>query len=533
MAPQSNAIISGRVLDGSTGAPIANATVTIVSADGSSRVGPATTSGDFVMPAKPGRYLVSAQARGFLEGQLFQYGTGGFPETLDIAPAEVSTGHRIYLWRASTISGTVRDEKGDPVARVRLRALRRTPRSGLSALADGTVVVTDDRGVYRITGVRPGDYVVAMLADARERRPLVYHPASPTLEHATSLSVGVGDEVTGHDFTVPPETPTFRVSGQILGRLQQEQPALVWLVPYASRVAPSVSETQRVTASPTGEFAFASVWPGQYLVYASHYPGDPPRTGYVSRSSLSPEPNLDAPPPESVLWGEAVATVIDRDVDSLALTVQRGSRVTGRVSAGGGEELFTGTPRLGVIVSRVDGRDIGRIPLARVERDGTFRSVELPAGQYVVAPWLLQFAGWYQTSVEVNDVERLGQPIELTRDVTGVVITLSRQPTQLSGAVLDIAGKPVSWAKVCAFAVDPALRHEMPWGPARLAWIRSDDEGKFRLSNLPPGDYYVAAIKTAPATEQGMPSALEPLIPTAKRVTLVAAGSRQMDLIAR
>ncbi len=69
----------------------------------------------------------------------------------------------ILAWKNAVITGVVSDEAGAPAVGVSVRALRRTFAGGQSKFAlasSGTR--TDDRGEYRISGLEPGDYTIAV-----------------------------------------------------------------------------------------------------------------------------------------------------------------------------------------------------------------------------------------------------------------------------------------------------------------------------------------------------------------------------------
>ena len=63
--------------------------------------------------------------------------------------------------------------------------------------------------------------------------------------------------------------------------------------------------------------------------------------------------------------------------------------------------------------------------------------------------------------------------------------------TQISGTVTTQQGAAVTDYTVLAFPVDETL-----WRPQsrHIMTARPDQNGKFQLRGLPPGDYYVAAI---------------------------------------
>jgi hypothetical protein len=535
-ASQTTAIFGGRVVDGVTGAGIGQATVTLSPVNGPGRSVLTDDSGEFVFQANPGRYLVSARARGYLEASLFQYTNSSFPTPLDLGANEISRGHKVFLWRTAVITGSVMDEHGDPVAGIGVQALRRTMKNGRAALTEGIRARTDDRGTYRLTNLRGGEYVLALPPSIATRSnlkiPLLFYPSSRSAAGAGIVSVEGGSERQGVDFVLPRDTAAHRVSGQVVGlAAAASRPPVVRLIPYESREAPVMAETRKVTAMATGEFSFDDVFPGQYLLYVCHFPGPPLTSGHVDQFSVSPIDELRPPPTDPTHWGEITVSVSDRDVRDVTLQVEAGVRVSGRVRAPGAS--FLGPPGMAVVLSRVDSRDIGGIPLVRVEADGRFRSAAVPPGQYGISVWLLQFPQWTVSSVEVSGREHLGMPVDLKNDVTDVAVTLTTLKTAIAGQVRDIRTRQVPWAAVYAFATAPSLRHAMQWGPSRLAWTRSDDAGNFSFSTLPPGEYFVVANLSSGATSLGMPEDLDALIGRAERVRLGEGERRQINLTAR
>src|SRR6185295_1946990 len=82
---------------------------------------------------------------------------------LELQEGERVTDAPINLWRASSISGVVVDDAGDPVAGSSVQAMRRTISGGRWRLAStGKTGYSDERGVYRISGLIPGDYALVI-----------------------------------------------------------------------------------------------------------------------------------------------------------------------------------------------------------------------------------------------------------------------------------------------------------------------------------------------------------------------------------
>jgi protocatechuate 3,4-dioxygenase beta subunit len=183
------AFILGRVVDAVTGQPLAGATVTIATArtvPGSAPPAPPTArAGSFggptrVMTDDEGRFLfhglpaggftISATRAGYMSGA---YGrrvprppvaASEPPRPLVLAAGEQKTDVIVALWKHGVIGGRVVDEHGEPMIGVQVRVLRRTFVGGLIRLSQtGNMPATDDRGIYRISTLEPGEYVAAIV----------------------------------------------------------------------------------------------------------------------------------------------------------------------------------------------------------------------------------------------------------------------------------------------------------------------------------------------------------------------------------
>ena len=66
------------------------------------------------------------------------------------------------MWRQAVITGTVVDEAGDPIVGARVQSFAREFMGGRPRYVAGTAGVTDDRGVYRLAGLAPGEFKIAV-----------------------------------------------------------------------------------------------------------------------------------------------------------------------------------------------------------------------------------------------------------------------------------------------------------------------------------------------------------------------------------
>lgn len=178
-------LIVGRVIDASSGRGVPGAVVMIsggpaggfdMFSDGlSSRSGSAagagpqqvrtTQDGHFVFRGlRPGRYSLTAQKAGYVDGAYGRRIPNGADRSLALAEGERIGTIDIPVWRHAAIVGRVIDEAGEPVVGILVRAMRRAALAGRRQFVPAGIERTDDRGIYRISRLAPGDYFVVVPA---------------------------------------------------------------------------------------------------------------------------------------------------------------------------------------------------------------------------------------------------------------------------------------------------------------------------------------------------------------------------------
>ncbi|HSC26315.1 MAG TPA: carboxypeptidase-like regulatory domain-containing protein [Vicinamibacterales bacterium] len=157
-------LVVGQVIDAQNGRGVAGAIVTLGPRGAGERV-MATSEGYFVFrDLAPGRYTITARRPGYLEGAYGRRRPGGGSQTLVLGDGERLGGITIPVWKHAAISGMVIDEAGEPVVGIQVLAMRRTVAAGRRGFAGGASARTDDRGIYRIASLAPGDYAVAVVS---------------------------------------------------------------------------------------------------------------------------------------------------------------------------------------------------------------------------------------------------------------------------------------------------------------------------------------------------------------------------------
>jgi hypothetical protein len=152
-------LIVGQVIDASTGKGVNGAVVTLA---GARRV-MTTADGRFVFRDLPkGAHALIASKSGYLDGFFGVRRPGGSSMNVTLEEGERRGDIVIHLWRHGTISGVVSDEAGEPLVGIQVTAIRRQSTGGRRRYTPGTAATTDDRGMYRLSRLTPGDYLVAI-----------------------------------------------------------------------------------------------------------------------------------------------------------------------------------------------------------------------------------------------------------------------------------------------------------------------------------------------------------------------------------
>ena len=514
-------IIRGRVIN-QRGEPVMCANVRLLTR-GREPVVATDAEGRFEFTGLPaGRYGLEATKILHLTGR---YGSdrSGAPSTrITLADGRTLTDRDILLPTGSSITGTVVDDAGEPVADVVIRALR--PRGSTDArfasnAFGGPPQRTDDRGRFRLFGLLPGQYFVAASTnggigstDTREGWSSTLYPGTTDAALASALRIEAGRDLSGIDITLG-APPRARVTGFAFDA--DGQPARGVLLSSSHRSSVLLLEPRTTTAGPDGSFAFPSVPPGEYVVQATG------PIGGLSFADLS----------RAFHFGMAYVTVGDADPPPVTVRAGRGSVVDGRVIAEGGGSTTVSIMTMPTDFDRSPIVGVGPLGLT-MRSDGAFHL------EGVTGPRRIVKAGGpdesYLRSAVVNGRDALDTPFdfgpggEAFRDVEVVV---ANDGASVSGEVVDARQNPVELYIVRLFSTDPAQWYARS---QRLKIARPASSGRFRIAGVPPGDYWMVAVEGSDdplaASDSPEPSQLEELSRQAARVTLGPSDARQVTL---
>ncbi|MBA2602419.1 MAG: carboxypeptidase regulatory-like domain-containing protein, partial [Acidobacteria bacterium] len=386
------AVVSGMLMVAGTGQPARHARVTLNGTEGGgARTATTDEFGRFIFSALPaGRYILNATKPGHV-GVTYGQTLPGRPGT----PIELAEGGKfsatLELPRGGVITGTVVDEYGDATAGIPVRVLRYVTQGGRRTLQQsGNGSTTDDRGVYRVFGLQPGEYVVSAVPRnpapaidmGRLQAPVqlemirseagaspdglarlealqalqgqmlqgqillqgvgsdgeghttgyapVYYPGTPSAAQAGSIPLGVGEERPSVDFQLQ-RVPMARVEGTVVTSGDIAAQGVQLVLTDAGQAGGAGLPVQTARADAQGRFRITNVPPGNYRLVA--------RATAAGAVQGTPGPQGgrggrgNVVPSDAIrLWGLVDVPVDGRDLTELLVTLQPGLSISGRVA---------------------------------------------------------------------------------------------------------------------------------------------------------------------------------------------------------
>jgi hypothetical protein len=473
---QENAAVEGRVVNSMTREPIRKAQVTLElsqDAHDSSLVATTNEAGRFrFADIKPGRYELTAEKAGFLEGK---YGRAK-PEDqgllLRVADADHLQGLTLVLFPGGTISGRVLDVDGDPVADNEVVLWSRDRRQGKISNSRSSVTNTNFAGEYRFDGLSAGTYFVSASAGTwgsaikqvevdsagkptRLHDLKTFYPAALSLADALAVHVESGQQQAGLDIRIQ-RGLTLSVKGRIAASAGS-------LANYTVSARVDVgngwtSEAGKIL--PNGDFEFAALPPGKHSV-----------------SLLINGPNG---------WkvvGESDVTLVDQDLVGVMIAPFKPAQVRVKVVMEGApdEQLSVGVVSL---LPAEKAWTAVNMPMQHVPHNGIYVLDDVAAGKYQV--WFSDMKGYYLKSVRSGERLLSAGFVEVTEGATlDLLVTFSRNVASVGG---DVAlGESVH---VLLVANDEdALPQRKCLGAAM------DQSGHFSVGDLRPGRYLAFAAE--------------------------------------
>ncbi len=489
--PTGTAILRGQV-SSIDGTPLRRAQVRAFSAEG--RGGGVSTTdpqGKFEIKELPaGRYTVTASKAGYVTMQFGQRRAdqAGGGTILDVLDKQIVEKIQFALPRGAVIIGRVLDEFGEPIAGVNVSAGRYRFLGGTRRMTPNGSDNSDDQGNFRIYGLPPGDYFVTgtlrsdaafmgppgMSSTQMEGYAPSYYPGTPNLAEAQRVIVKGGQELTGINFALT-ATRLARIRGRVTSS-SGEPSAGVTVTTMLSDPTSPMPYMMSAYAQTRGDgtFQLAGLAPGTYTI------------------TTRPMGN-----PTASEAGQVRLTVGGEDIDNVLITMSAGAIARGVVRTDDGSPLPVRAQLIRVMASPADPISepmMGGMP-PTINEDGSFELSGLFNRRLVRAAFTEPNMDWALKAVYLRDQDVTDTPIEFVpgQNIDGLEIVFTRKITEVTGLVRDDKGQPILDSTVVIFPNDSS-RWSFQSRYVRTA--RVDQDGRFKLRNLPPYDEYrIVAVR--------------------------------------
>lgn len=539
--------ILGRVASAENGTPIRRAQVRISGPDIGSKAALTDAEGRYEFRDLPaGRFTLNASKSGYVGVQYGQTRPFESGRPIELADKQVLEKADISMPRGSVISGRIVDEFGEPVAEAVVSAMRQTWAAGRRRfMPSGRTAQTNDLGQFRMYGLPPGDYYVSATLRNPENMILdimgaqggptgsnpgsgyapTYFPGTTSPSEAQKISVAVGQEVQQTDFALMP-VRLARISGIVMNSEGKPvESAMVNAVP-ASRMSGDIGLMMMGASGRTskdGHFTIAGVAPGDYTLNARSLRIVTPEGGGPMVFSAT----VGGAGDDSEFAALPVA-VAGEDLLNVVVVTAKGATATGRLTFEGGAKPASLT---GIRITAMAGETEGPVMVGTsgntAKADGSFELKGLAGHRLIRATNLPQ--GWMLKSVRLNatDITDTGADFKSGEQVSNLEIVATKT-TEITGGVTMSNGTPLKDYTVVVFSDDPDH-----WTLPMTRWVtgaRPDQDGRFKIRNMPAGSYYAIAVDYVEQGAWGDPDVLERLKTRARRFTLAEGQTETLDL---
>jgi protocatechuate 3,4-dioxygenase beta subunit len=472
-SPLDTAVIRGMVINAATQEPMPDVLVQVVSAGAPTNVRMVVTTDDegkfTAEKITPGRWSFNLYRNGFVYMPPNSTGTLQRGGVIDVGPGQIVDDVVLGLQRAAVINGRIVDEDGGPMEGMVVEAAQYRYLEGTRELMGVGRATTNDRGEYRIYGLRPGDYYVRVSMESPMAMNSIravmggnsgyvdtYYPNSQDVSLASLLRVTAEAETVGIDLQMA-RTVTLRVSGQILD--PAGRPGMAASIILLDRSKPGRQlNARRVQGAPDGRFETDSLKPGRYRLEATVFARDRSRGVAIFDFELG-----------------------DRSIEDLIIQSKPTFSVPGHfVIEGEFDDDYSFPSGVGLAP---DGAHAMRSSFAYIKEDGLLSFEGVAEDFYKVRG--LNLRGLYLKSARYDGRDAMAEPVRVSEGGGEFEVVLSANGARIDGQITR-EGEGVAGARVVLLPQDRAQTD-------LIKTSATDQYGVFSLIGIAPGRYKLFA----------------------------------------
>jgi len=370
---------------------------------------------------------------------------------------------------------------------------------------------TNDEGVYHISGVPPGRYIVKVgtaygLAGTgwsekgRIYYPETFHPSANEASKATVIEVVSGSEITDVDITVSRPLKLYEIVGQLIVLETGAPIANVGLEIVTTSAKGSTHLGGAFKSDANGEFRIPNAMPGHYVIA--------PENDRVSNT-----------------YGDPISfDVTDVDVTGLKIPLHTASTVAGIVTIEGSVDLPVANvlSRLMINAHTFSENMMSSTVSASVNPDGGFRIAGIRPGRLSLSSYMAP--GEPAVALRLLRIERNGiewrdrVDVRSGEDINGLRLVMGAGNSVLRGDV-KIEGGPLEGVNL------HVLYRPTNGNPGSFYSAELDTRQHFVIKGLTPGEYelMIGPMSVEISGEKG--SRMMNRMPTVKQTVVVGAGT--------
>lgn len=488
--------------------------------------------GEYIIKSvKAGIYQPIFKVQGILNPSFADRENMLFPQISVDGISEVSAD--VPARRGGAISGRISYADGEPVIGARVQITRKKEGENETVFRDygsedNTTYITDDRGIYRMSGLTAGEYYVRVVEPSVNNGSnasvlsyntstftsnsllTTFYPNASEIKEAQAISVSLGQEQSDISITIS-NRRLLKVSGLVVAKnnklpLKNLQVTFQKITDGYEETPVYYDQSRQTKTDEQGKWAFVDLPKGKYRIRAAS-----PQS-YGDSAKTVRQPKFAPAVKEIEIDGENLIDVI--------LEMSTESSISGSVTVEGDKE-FPGYFRIVAFNEKDRAESSDSINNYRDrnkqqpnKKTETFRIGELSAGKFTLA--VNASDEFYVKSIRLNGMDLSNAPIELGdgAEVGSVQIILSANTGTLKGKITDFVPK------------EPTFVVLLPVNRSGLNVLTNstqttpDKNGEFSVQAA-PGEYYVVIGTRSNAPKPGkITEWLADLVTDAPKVTV-------------
>jgi hypothetical protein len=484
--PSSASVVNGVVINKLTESPLKNAHVIYTKIDPAATVASSPISKDtdaagrFSLQLPPGSYRLWVERSGYARQVYGALSPAGEGATLTLARGQQLGPVTFRVAPLGAIAGRVIDEDGEPVQSTGIQVLRFSYANGHRQLISVAGTSSNDRGEYRVFGLRAGRYLLqasgpntpmsrpiesgALAPEMQDAYAASYYPGVIDVDSASSVSLSEGGELSDINFQLH-KVRAVSVRGHLSSPVEKFSSSQIQVVLAHNEggVASYIGRASALVDGATGRLEIRGVSPGSYLLVASQL-----FSGHA-------------------LGGRIPLEVSATAREDVAVPLTSAFEITGTLELEGAQR--GSVPNLTVRLVSSESLALGPQPSSKVGGDGSIRLSGVTPGHWMLAFDSLPEGLWVKSETFAGNEAPTGE-FNFTESTRGQLhVVLAGNGGQISGTV-SIDSQPCR-ATVVLVPAEPELRnaHQM------YRVTNTTERGLFTLKSVRPGSYKLFAFQ--------------------------------------